>query len=299
MGHTRESHAIPNYREVLLMQQRTASFLMAFSVIAIAFFVLIVSIQTQEAICQTRANTAAFNVYAKAEIKNGSFADALIDALKRNGVHAELLERKSQFRTRIDVFDTLEKTLFNSGFRLLRMPDEFGVTWRLRYLEHSVCQTERRISMEALPNVDYEKVSYDVMAINTHGDRAFLYEAEVKTKDRDRITTFPQLQSLFPGFNARTASPQMVLTDSVVTLTAFAAELYYGSTSLDIELQMEQRSREKGGKLYWRVTLLTKNILAESNLKGVHRIVSEVVQNRSVLCDPASCGSAFSDPFLQ
>ncbi|EKF33639.1 hypothetical protein MOQ_002486 [Trypanosoma cruzi marinkellei] len=299
MGHNRENHAIPNYREVLLMQQRTTSFLIVFSVVAIAFFVLIVSIQTQEAICQTRAETAAFSVYAKMEVKNDSLSSALLDALNTNGVHAEPVEKRSKSMTRIDVFDTLERTLLNSGFRLLRQPDEFGVTWRLRYLEHSVCRTERKISMEALPNVDYEKVSYDVMAINTHGGRAFLYEAEVKTKDRDRITTFPQLQSLFPGFNARTASPQMVLTDSVEVLTAFAAELYYGSTSLDIELQMEERKREKGGKSYWRVTLLTKNILAESNLKGVHRIVSEVVQNRSLLCDPASCGSAFGDPFLQ
>ncbi|RNF08572.1 hypothetical protein TraAM80_02679 [Trypanosoma rangeli] len=298
MGHAREHQTTHNHREVLLMRRRIESFIMVFSVIVVAFLVLIVSIHQGEASCQSRADAATYSVYAQATRKNDTLVGDLVAALKRNGVRAEPLEETDKTQ-RIDVFDTQEGTLLASGFRLLRLLGQFDVMWQLRYLEQSICWPRRTISMEALPNVDSERVSYHVTAINTRGGRAFLYKADVLTRERDRITTFPELQSLFPGFNAQTASPRMLVTNSMNVSTKFAAELHYGLSPLDIELRMEQRKPVTGEAAYWRVTVSTTNIMAEANLVKMHGIVSELVVNKSVLCPAAKCRAIFDDPFLQ
>ncbi|RNF27230.1 uncharacterized protein Tco025E_00538 [Trypanosoma conorhini] len=299
MGHSREHPAAHNHRELVLMQHRIASFLMVFSVIVVAFFVLIVSIQKEDTSCQTRADAAAYSVYAQTTGKHDTLVSDLVAALKSHGVHAEPSEAAANATWRIDVFDTHQKTLLTSGFRLLRQSGDVDWLWRLRYLEHSICRPERKLSMEALPNVDSEKVSYHVTAINTRGGRAFLYQADVLTRDRDRITTFPELQSLFPGFNAKSASLQMVATDSVEVSRRFAAELYYGASPLDIELLVDQRKPAAGGTAYWQIALSTKSILAEEALRDVRGIVAEWAGNTSVLCHPSKCGAGYDDPFLQ
>ncbi|ESL10915.1 hypothetical protein TRSC58_01344 [Trypanosoma rangeli SC58] len=297
MGHAREHQAIHNHREVQLMRRRIESFIMVFSVIVVAFLVLIVSIQQGEAGCQSRADAATYSVYAQATGKGDTLVGDLVAALKRNGVYAEPSEETNKTR-RIDVFDTQDRTLLTSGFRLLRQSGKVNLMWQLRYLERSICRPERKISMEALPNVDSERVSYHVTAINTRGGRAFLYKADVLTMERNRITTFSELQSLFPRFNAQTASPRMLMTNSMDVSTKFAADLYYGLSPLDIELRMEQRKPVTGGTAYWRVTVSTTNIMAEANLGKMHGIVADLVVNKSVLCHAAKCGARFDDPFL-
>ncbi|KEG14251.1 hypothetical protein DQ04_00551030 [Trypanosoma grayi] len=302
MGHHHENHPVYNHREALLIQRRIVSFLLVFSVMAVAFVILIASVQTREASCQTRAEVAIYSMAARPTEDNDTLISSIIVALKERGVQLELADEDDEvYATRqIDVLDTAERTLWASGFRLLRWTGANNVLWQLRFLDQSLCQTGRGISMEALPNVDYEKVTHKVRSVGgNNGNRAFLYEVNVMTKDKKRITTFPQLQSLFPGFNAQVASPRMVVTRSFRRLRNFAADLYHGETMMDIELRVEMWGRPDGNALFWRVQLLSRNILAEINLKEIYNVLAEVLQSRNIMCDREGCGNAYDDAFLQ
>nr|CCC89963.1 conserved hypothetical protein [Trypanosoma congolense IL3000] len=191
MGHT-ERHLVFNRREVDRLQRRLMSFLLIFTAVAIAFIVVVASMQTRVATCQTQAAEGIRPLYMHHGTSNTTVRDAIFASLSLIGVRAEpvLLDSGAQ-NTQLDVFDTTEGTLSTSGFRLVRETGPASVAyWKLLYMDHSVCSPERGISMEALPNVDYEKVTYRVKAIVSNNMRLFLYETNIATKNKERITHF-------------------------------------------------------------------------------------------------------------
>ncbi|KAH9577397.1 hypothetical protein LSM04_004535 [Trypanosoma melophagium] len=303
MGHHGEPLPTYNHREALLVQQRLMSFLLVFSVLAVAFVLLIASVQTRQVDCQTRAHSAVRVVFVRpaAAAANGSIAGEAIVALRRWGVQAVPSDSPPAppDGTQIDVLDTTTRTLATAGFRLLRVIAGTEVLWQLRHIDNVLCGSKRKIAMESLPNVDYERVSYRVRAAVSNGERVFLYEANVKTKDKGRITTFPQLQSLFPGFNALVAPPRMSVTKSLHFFTSFSSDLYYESTPMDVDLRIEEWKQSNNKTMYWRIVITSSNILAERNLKEVYNILFAAFQEKGFLCNIKECGESFDDAFLQ
>lgn len=287
-----------NYRELLLLQKRTVSFLFVYSVMIVVFFVFILCIQTSRTDCQLRADTAVYSVYARSLGENDTLVDALAVTFRLKGVQVEPLAKGERTARRVDVYDTAERTLANSGFRLVRRVGDARVVWHLRYLDHGVCRTARRLSMEALPNVDYEKVSYHVKAVAAKEGRVFLHGTDVTSRDRKQIATFQELQALFPGFNAHMASPRMLVTDSLQLLRSFSFELYYSFSPMGIEIHMEEQKRVDEDFVYWHVKVLSSNILAERELREVYRVVADLVRSRGLTCNHSTCGRNPDDVFL-
>ncbi|ORC93798.1 uncharacterized protein TM35_000016750 [Trypanosoma theileri] len=301
MGHHGEALPVYNHREALLVQRRLMTFLLVFSVFAVAFVLLIASVQTRQVDCQARAHAAVRVVFAHPAAADGTIAAELVAALRQRGVQAVPTDGPPAPPDghQLNALDTTAHTLAAAGFRLLRTITGAEVLWQLRNIDSALCGSQRTISMEALPNVDYERVSYHVKAVMANGARTFLYEASVITKDKERITTFPQLQSLFPGFNVLVAPPRMLETKPIHYFTNFSADLYYDSIPMDVELRVEEWKQPNGKTMYWRIVISSSNILAERNLKEVYSILFGTVQEKGFMCSKEECGDSYDNVFLQ
>ncbi|KAG8346564.1 hypothetical protein TRVL_02607 [Trypanosoma vivax] len=295
-----EQQTLYGHREVLKMQKRLTSFLLTFSVIALGFIVVVASMQTSRASCQMRASAAIHRVYVRNEAGNNTLRDALIYALSLEGIQLEMYPGSVSYQTRqLDGFDTVQDTLGGLGFSLVRESGAApNVLWRLQYIDSSLCNPQHNVPMEALPNADHEKASYQVVAVMSGGVRAFLYKVSVATKNKDRITTFPELQSLFPGFNAKVASPQMLLVRSLRVETKLAADLYRGSAPLNIELRIEEVQQADKSVAFWRIVIVAKTIYAEQNVNSVHKVVASTVRTMGAACRTHNCGAPFNDAFF-
>ncbi|AAZ10677.1 uncharacterized protein TEOVI_000266100 [Trypanosoma equiperdum] len=299
MGHT-EHRAAFNRREVVELQQRLTSFLLIFTAVAIAFVVLVASMQTRVATCQTQASMAIHSMYGRFGSNNSTVLDTIVASLGISGVRVVPVEVAASHQAiKLDVFDTSQATLQSAGFRLARQSGLASVVlWKLLYIDHSLCDPERTISMEALPNVDYEKASYRVKAITVDNTRLFLYETNVATKDKDRITTFSQLQSVFPGFNSKVGTPHMILTKSLSIEPEFVAELYRGSTSLSVELRVEKIQQVDNHTPIWRILVVARSPQAEQNFHRVHKVVANALAGVGALCNKEGCGTSIVDEFF-
>lgn len=291
MGHHVETSTSLNHRQALVAQTRLGTFVLVFSVALIAFTMTISALQNRASRCQDRAREILFDHYLRPDISRGEIAAVMQDVLvvRRSTLDITAKEAAQQKMKSVDVYDTSDSIISSRGLRLLRQKDGNNYRWEMRHVQSKLCDTFPPVSMEMLPNADYEKAAYHIKAIGVpKGTTVFILESSLTTKDGNRIATLQQLQSLFPGFQQFTGANRLTAQKTFEYTVGGNAQVYYNGVPLDIIVQVQQWF-SKGTPIFWRVTFSTENMLAEKNLISLDQSMRTAFEGKSMHCTSSSC----------
>lgn len=285
------------HREALVLQHRIASFLLVFSVIIVALVMSTAAVQNRDAACQDRSQEVICDNLLVPTITREEITQTITDVLFARRAVLDMNAKTSlveKSRT-VQVLDTAENTIAANGFRLLHRSDGVNHHYDLRAIFDTLCGSRPTISMEVLPNVDYEKVVYHTKTISLmNGTRKYMLQSSLNTRDAARITSFSQLQNLFPGFNAITAvgklSPQSSVSYSGAST---GGQVYYNGHPLDITIGIQQWYAKDLRPLFWRVTLSTESVFAESDLASLEMSLQAAFIQKQYICGK-ECTSVFN-----
>lgn len=243
--------------------------------------------------CQHRASQAHYQYALSPNLTVQEILSTLNTAL--NSVHVTLTfnPRDSNETRTVKVMDTERGLLADNRFYLLHWEDHGLYHWNLRRYSAHICGSSPSVSMEVLPNVDYEKAQYRASSVmiphilnNTHH---FLLSSTLSTNDPNRILTFVQLESVFPGLYALSSADDSVAAKDTYTYRNYGdGDLYFNSEALDITIRI-QGWKKDGKSLFWSVAMSTISIPSETALVALHRsLESSFLANRMV-CRSKAC----------
>lgn len=295
MGHHADPNKYAAYRDAIVLQRRIATFVLVFTVVIIALVMTFSAVQYREARCQDRAHEIAFEFMVRPDATREDIVVALQSVMQeRHGSLDFLPQNDDASKTvQLEVLDTPAGYIGSRGFRLLRRSDGSNFHYELRAIFEKLCGSYPTISMEVMPNVDYERVTYHIRAMARTGSRVkYMQQSSLLTKDSNRVTTVPQLQALFPGFREFGPSTARLSSKQSAKYTIEGvSEAYYSGSPLDISVTLQCWYTEKGKPAFWRVVLGTQNIMAERNLVSLEHSVQLGLAQRSLLCNATSdCG---------
>jgi hypothetical protein len=292
MGHHTDPNKYAAYRDAIVLQRRIATFVLVFSVIIIALIMTFSAVQFREAPCQERANEILFDFFVSPTVTREEVVTTLqeivvsrrstLDIPPKNDDAAKLIQ--------LDVLDTESSFVASRGFRLLRRSDGSRYRFELRAIFDRLCGSYPSLSMEVMPNVDYEKVTYHIRGLAmTNGSVRYLQQSALGTKEKNRITTVAQLQTVFPGFHelGSGASRLQSIRSAKYSLEG-VAQVYFNGSPLDIYVAVQCWLNDKDKPLVWRVVASTHNMLAENDLTSLQRSIQQGFAERNMLCNSTS-----------
>lgn len=295
MGHTEKPEHL-NRRDALLLQRRLTTFLLVFSVVVVALMMTLAAVQNRDAACQDRAHEVVCDNLLRPDLTMEEIVKAVSDVLtaRRAALDLDVKSTSPKSKT-LEVLDTSNGVIAANGFRLLHRSDGINHNYELRAIFDALCGSKPTISMEVLANVDYEKVVYHTKAISMmNGTQKYMLESSLNTKDGSRITSFSQLQSLFPGFNALVSTGK--LTPSAVfsyTGGGSGGQVYYNGQPLDVAIGIQQWFGKDEKPLFWRVTLSTESVFAENDLTSLELSLRNAFTVNNYTC-VKDCGGTFN-----
>ncbi|CBZ30502.1 conserved hypothetical protein [Leishmania mexicana MHOM/GT/2001/U1103] len=293
MGH----HADPNkyvaYRDATVLQHRIATFVLVFSVVIIALVMIFSSVQHREAPCQDRAHEAEFDFMIPSDSTREAIVTALQTILEKRHCWLDFAPQNDDAPTKmqLSVLDTTAGLIAGRGFRLVRRSDGSNYHYELRAVFDKLCGTYPLISMEVMANVDYERVTYHIKAtsLNTNNTVKYLQYSSLLTKEKNRVTTVPQLQSVFPGFHQLGPSTaRLSAIQSTKYTVEGASQVYYNGSPLDIRVSVQHWQSDKGTPNFWRVVVSTQNMMAERDLVSLQSSIREGLTKLNLLCNATS-----------
>ncbi|CAM38696.1 conserved hypothetical protein [Leishmania braziliensis MHOM/BR/75/M2904] len=304
MGHHADPNKYAAYLDATVLRRRIATFVLVFSVIIVALVMTFSAVQHREARCQDRAHEIEFDFM----VRSGSTREDVVTALQ--AIMAErrcLLDFHPQNDdtptvVQLDVLDTMTNFIARHGFRLVRRSHGLSYHYELRTLFDKLCGTYPPISMEVMANVDYERVTYRIKALSLMNSTVkYLQQSSLLTKEKNRVTTVAQLQSVFPGFHQlSTSKARLSQTKSAEYTVMETSQVYYNGSPLDIRVVL-QFWRSHDDKLgFWRVVVNTQNIMAERDLLSLKSSIQDGLATRNLLCNATSSNCADQlDVYLQ
>ncbi|CAD2214809.1 hypothetical protein AGDE_00615 [Angomonas deanei] len=282
-----------NHRETLLLLRRTTSFLLVFSVILVVILIFFSAVQNQNSNCQDRASEVVHDNLLKPETRFEDIVSVMTGVLSKYKAELSEVEKGAEDENKtIEWLDTGDGTMGANGFRLFRRTKNDLYAFELRAMFDKLCDAYPSLSMEVMPNVDYEKIQYKIRAVVfNNATRKFIFESSLLTKEKNRLMTFAQVQNVFPGFNQITTSKGtlgVLKTYEYTTVGAF--DVYGGKSPLDITISVEQWSaKDSSNPLMWRVLVSTSNLLAENNIEGLQSKLRKAFEENNMLCGGTQC----------
>ena len=292
MGHHADPNKYTAYRDAVVLQGRIATFVLVFAVIIIAFIMTFSAVQFREAPCQERAHEILFESFVNPSATREEVVTALQEILRgRRGVlDIQLKNDDAAKMVQLDVLDTSDSFVASRGFRLVRRSDGSRYHYELRALFDKLCGSYPSLSMEVMPNVDYEKVTYHIKGIAmTNGTVKYLQQSALSTKEKNRVTTVAQLQAVFPGFHELGGSAtRMSTTQSAKYSLEGVSQVYFNGSPLDLHVAVQRWYNDKDEPLVWRVVASTQSMLAENDLSSLQSSIRQGFADRSILCNATS-----------
>lgn len=300
MGH-KEGHTLAyNHRLLVATQRSIGSFASLFSVLVVAWIFFLAAVHNRESPCQQRGHEARLRLFLNPELTVDFITFATISAFSSTDVtltfdddhHAPFLYQ---------LMDTPRNVISGNGFRLIRWKDRRWVKWDLRTLSPQLCGAKPLISMEVLPNVDYEKVQYRSLALTLphlyNHTRQYLLSSQLRTTDVKRISSFVQLESVFPGFYALSSGDdKLIVTQEYNVTRVKTGEAFFRESSLDIVVKLEEWANEDKRR-YWILSLSTGNIRAQTALMLLQETLMKQFSESSLICRTKECTQA-NDQFM-
>ncbi|AYU82737.1 hypothetical protein conserved [Leishmania donovani] len=296
MGH----HADPNkyvaYRDATVLQRRIATFVLVFSVMIIALVMTFSSVQHREAPCQDRAHEVEFDFMIRPDSTHEAIVTALQTILEKRRCWLDFAPQNDDAPTmvQLNVLDTTTGLIAGRGFRVVRRSDGSNYHYELRAVFDKLCGTYPPISMEVMANVDYERVTYNIKAASLMNSTVkYLQHSSLLTKEKNRVTTVTQLQSVFPGFHQLGPSTARLSTIQSAKYTVEGvSQVYFNGSPLDIRVRVQHWLSDKGTPDFWRVVLSTQNIMAERDLVSLQSSIREGLTKLNLLCNATSSSCA-------
>lgn len=296
MGHRdKDAHTYSyNHRLLLGTHRKIESFILIFTVILISWMVLLASEHDKVSKCQHRVNQARYQYVLSPDLTLEEIMSTVNTALASMQVKMNFNADTTNGTQIVKKMDTERDLLTKSNFYLLLLEEYDSYRWTLHTYTPHMCGSTPPVSMEVLPNVDYEKAQYrsDAVVIphflnTTHH---FMLFSSLITKDPDRILTFVQLESVFPGLYALSSAD-----DSIVTKEAYLrrdygeGELYFNSAALDITVRIQQWKGDGEKAIFWSILLYTTSIYSELALKSLHRSLESSFLANNMFCSSKAC----------
>ncbi|KAG5468851.1 hypothetical protein CUR178_01687 [Leishmania enriettii] len=292
MGHRVDTNKYAAYRAARLLQQRIGSFVLAFAVFLIALSMIFSALQDREARCQERAHEIEFDFIVNTGYSREDVVTALQAILEERSCFLDFPPQNDDVPNvvQLDVLDTTTNFIAERGFRLVRRSDGSSYFFQLTAIFDRLCGTYPPITMEVLPNVDYERVTYHIKAVSlTNNTVTYLQQSSLFTQDSGRVTTVTQLQSLFPGFQQFGLSAERFSTTQSSSYTIEGvSQVYFSGSPLDIRVAIQHWHPDKDTPGFWRLVMSTQNIMAEQNLISLESSVRQGLALRNLLCNSTS-----------
>ncbi|KPA82502.1 hypothetical protein ABB37_03554 [Leptomonas pyrrhocoris] len=297
MGHHADPNKYAAYRDAIALRQRIETFALVFSVVVIALIMTFSAVQFRESPCQERAHEISFDTFLDPSATREQVVTALHEILnsRRGSLDIPPQNDDAASVVQLDVLDTGSSFIGSHGFRLVRRSDDSGYRFELRAIFDKLCGSYPTVSMEVMPNVDYETVTYHIKGIaTTNGTVKYLQQSALSTKEKNRISTVAQLQTVFPGFHEFGGSAlRMSSTHTAKYSLEGVAQVYYNGSPLDLRVAVQCWYTEKDKPQLWRVVASTQNILAENDLFSLQNSLQQGFADRGMLCNTSSsnCGA--------
>lgn len=296
MGHRdKDAHSCSyNHRLLLLTHRRIESFILIFTVILISWMILLGSEHDTVSKCQHRVNQARYQYVLSPNLTFEEIMSTVNTALASMQVKLNFNADATNGTRIVNAMDTDRDLLSRSNFYLL-LSEEYGsFRWTLHTYTPDMCSGSPPVSMEVLPNVDYEKAQYRSDAVmiphilnTTHH---FMLCSTLITKDPDRISSFVQLESVFPGLYAlSSADDSIVAKEKYLRRDHGEGELYFNSAALDITVQVQQWKGDGEKASFWSILLYTTSIYSEEPLKSLHRSLESSFLANNMFCSSKAC----------
>eukprot|EP00796_Vickermania_ingenoplastis_P004403 gene4403-3203_t len=301
MGH-KEGHTLAyNHRMLAAAQRKIGSFILVFAVMVIAWVVFLAAIHNRETSCQLRSHEARFQNVLPPSLTLDEIMNALQTVFDERKVELTISDAHG-FTFNIDLLDTETDLLMNNGFRLLRWRDKSWIKWDLRSFSFQMCDAAPPVSMEILPNVDYEKAQYRSIALQLpHMENhtlQYMLTSQLRTTDDTRISSFVQLESVFPGFYALSSADDKVVVRRTYKMTSHGViDVYFQSMPLDVAIQIQQWE-SRGAALFWTVSLSSTDIQAQTALVSLQRSLQNFLSEKNLMCRDRACLESDAFGFL-
>lgn len=302
----KEAHTLSYDHHLLLgTQRRIGTFILIFSVVFIFWVMLLSSEHHKVSQCQHRASESHYQYVLSPNLTFKEIVTTLNTVFNSVHVTMNFNTYSSNATQQLLVMDTERGLLASNRFYLLKWEDHETFHWNLRTFTEQICDTRETtegggrgkpsVSMEVLPNVDYEKAQYRASAVmvphilnNTHH---FMLSSTLNTNDANRICSFVELESVFPGLYALSSADDSIVVKGTYTHHDYGdGDVYYNGQALDITVRIQEW--KKGGKdLFWSVLISTISIPAESALVSLHKSLSSSFVANNMFCKSKDCMS--------
>lgn len=304
MGHQHDPNKYAAYRDAIVLQRRIATFVLVFSVIIIALIMTFSAVQFREAPCQERAHEILFDTFLNPSATREEVVTALQEIMtsRRSTLDIPPKNDDAAKMIQLEVLDTDASFVASRGFRLVRRTDGSRYRFELRAVFDKLCGSYPSLSMEVMPNVDYEKVTYHIKGIAmTNGTVKYLQQSALGTKEKNRVTTVAQLQAVFPGFHELGGSAtRLQSTQSAKYSLEGVAQVYFNGSPLDLYVTVQCWYNDKDKPLLWRVVASTQSMLAENDLASLQGSIRQGFAERGMLCNTTAANCADQlDVFLR
>ncbi|KAG5494119.1 hypothetical protein JKF63_01954 [Porcisia hertigi] len=292
MGHQADPNKYATYRDATVLQQRIATFVLVFSFIIVALVMTFSAVLYREAPCQDRADEIELDLRLRSGLTSEGVLTALRSILEERGGWLDFPLRNDDAPTKVqlDILDTDTRFIAGRGFRLVRRNVGSNYHFGLSTVFDKLCGTHPTLSMQVMANVDYERVAYHIKALGLMNSTVkYLQRSSLTTKDRNRLTTMAQLQSVFPGFHQLApASASLSPTLSMNYTVEGVSDVYYNGRPLDIRVALQRWFPEKGSSDFLRVVVSTHNIMAERDLLSLYTSIQKAFVAQNMLCNASS-----------
>lgn len=301
MGH-KDSHTLAyNHRLLVATQRNISSFILVFSVVLIAWMIFLAAIHNRQSNCQQRAHMVSFPFVLSPSLTYDNILVAINAVFTERRVTLKMDDEHLQTTT-VDVMDTPRDLLSQNAFRLLRWREKSWVKWEVRTFATQLCDASQvGVAMDVLPNADYEKAQYRVTSLSfpslPNTTRQFMLSSQLSSTDATRISTFVELESVFPGFYALSSTNDPVVVQRSYTVNNVGVgEVYFSDIPLDITVRVEEW-RSGGAPIFWQLSISSRDLNSQTALASLESSLFKHFQENGMLCQDKACTSA-DIPFL-
>lgn len=271
----------------MLALHHTATFAMVFSVVLVILIVALSAVQDRDARCQDRVGEVAFDSILRPSLSRDVIYSTINDVLATRHCVLDVspAEAYQQKTKTLELLDTPQQTISGLGFRLLKRSDGNSHRYELRAIFDHRCGAVPTVSMEVLPNVDYERVTYRSKTIVMSNDTMkYMFESSLISKDAARINSFDTMQILFPGFHQVSSTSAVTTQKSWSYTVGGAGTVYFEGQPLDLTIQVQQWFEQEGKPVFWRVSLSTDSIFAEPELVSIQNMIRAAFVAKQMPC---------------
>ncbi|KAK7195888.1 hypothetical protein NESM_000521500 [Novymonas esmeraldas] len=295
MGHQADPNKHAAHRDATVLRRRIATFVLVFSVVLVALVMTFSAVRHRESPCQDRAHEIAYDFIVNPNATRADLVTALQTIVGERYATLDFLPQNDDASTvvQLDMLDTNTNFVAGRGFRLVRRSDGSNIHYELRTIFDKLCGTYPSLSMEVMANVDYEKVTYHIKAVvSMNSTVKYLQQSSLLTKDKSRIGTVTQLQSVFPGFHQFGPSAlRLSPTESAKYTVEGVSQVYFNGSPLDIRVAVQRWTTNTDKVGFWRVMVSTQSIMAERDLVLLESTIRKGFAARGFLCNatPSNC----------